>query len=971
MDLLKKIGKSLLLGTLIGLAIALFTNFFLRDLIDFLEYQTYYMRYRWQFDSSSESPEANAPKSDNGIYIIDIDDRSQQKLGLYYNWTRAYHADLLHALKKHYPAAAVFDVNFFDPEDNNHAQRLNLLLQRSIDRNRSISLPDNLRQSILSTIDYDKQFIDATRECGFVIHGLRMSQEADYPDYALSQVKNKMSMAWHDSLHPSSTLQLSDSLSKSGIPAKSIIDGIFAPLAHAALDIGYVNMEPNKDGIIRSIPLAYRFGKNKILYLPLSVRTAATLFGTPNSEIIYKPKQYLDIGRPFKIFKDSTDRMRFSYPNVTAAQMKAIFDAAPQILALQPGSSYEVSAYCTINRDTTGAPSIEMHTGSFSSELVSLFFKSDLSTALNLPIGQSINFAPDIAIKRDSDVDWVLTAPFGDTEWWLSRLDLVTLANVHEIDFADLLPDSTRLLFHSFTVTNRDGKLMSSLPVLRDEALREICATKWSNIQALKPGTRMEFGKPVRIPLDEMNQHIITYFGPRAKPFPYYSYYDIMTDRVKGGLEGKIFIIGSTVPSMFDIVSVPHSPNYPGVEVHASLLNSFLTNTFMVRLETWQNFLILLLTGIIIGFISYMLKPTIGGIIAAVSVLLYFLIAMMVFSDNLWIDIARPILTIIMTYTIVMAYRYVTEEKDRKFLQSTFKHYLSPELIDQMYRHKSHPQLGGEEGIRTAYFTDIQGFSTFSEKLGSPTRLVELLNEYLTEMTDTLLARFGTLDKYEGDAIIAFFGAPMPMEDHAKQACLTALDMQKKLGILRDKWKSEGDKWPTIVHEMRMRIGINTGAITTGNMGSATRMNYTMMGDAVNLAARLESAAKQYGVYTMISQATYDFVKDDFIVRQVDKITVVGKSEPVTVYELICEKGKETPELRALLDIYNKGLANYYNQQWDQAIELMQQAHAMEPFREIAPKKMTPSRMIVGYAQMYKDEPPPTGWDGVNALTDK
>jgi adenylate cyclase len=233
------------------------------------------------------------------------------------------------------------------------------------------------------------------------------------------------------------------------------------------------------------------------------------------------------------------------------------------------------------------------------------------------------------------------------------------------------------------------------------------------------------------------------------------------------------------------------------------------------------------------------------------------------------------------------------------------------------------------------------------------------------------LAHYGTLDKYEGDAIIAFFGAPMPMDDHAQAACRTALGMQRKLGELRAKWHSEGGRWPRIVHDMRMRIGINSGAITTGNMGSAVRMNYTMMGDAVNLAARLESAAKQYGVYTLISDATYELVKTDFEVRLVDKITVVGKSEPVTVYELLAEADSLDEDVARMVDIYNDGIEAYFSQRWDDAVELLRESEKMEPHREAAPGKMSPSTRIIGYCEELRRDPPGPGWDGVRALTSK
>ena len=168
-----------------------------------------------------------------------------------------------------------------------------------------------------------------------------------------------------------------------------------------------------------------------------------------------------------------------------------------------------------------------------------------------------------------------------------------------------------------------------------------------------------------------------------------------------------------------------------------------------------------------------------------------------------------------------------------------------------------------------------------------------------------------------------------------------------------------------------MRIGVNTGEIVTGNMGSNVRMNYTMMGDAVNLAARLESAAKQYGVYTMISHQTWDIVQGDFEARQLDKITVVGKSEPVVCYELLGEKGTLTPEIQQLVSIYDEGLKLFYDQQWDAAIAKLTECSAMEPYREIAPKGMTPSKRIIGYCEDFKASPPPADWDGVVELTSK
>ena len=209
-----------------------------------------------------------------------------------------------------------------------------------------------------------------------------------------------------------------------------------------------------------------------------------------------------------------------------------------------------------------------------------------------------------------------------------------------------------------------------------------------------------------------------------------------------------------------------------------------------------------------------------------------------------------PVSAIVLPFGINLTYKLFTEGKDKAYLKASFGNYVSPELIDQMFESGEAPSLGGEEGYNTAFFSDIASFSSFSEKLEA-TELVELLNEYLEAMTNILLENGGTLDKYIGDAIVAFYGAPMEVDDHELLACRTAIKMQKRLEELRGIWQEEGERWPEIVHHMQNRIGINTGPMVTGNMGSDSRMNYTMMGDTVNLAARLESSAKQYGIYTV------------------------------------------------------------------------------------------------------------------------
>jgi len=337
-------------------------------------------------------------------------------------------------------------------------------------------------------------------------------------------------------------------------------------------------------------------------------------------------------------------------------------------------------------------------------------------------------------------------------------------------------------------------------------------------------------------------------------------------------------------------------------------------------------------------------------------------------GESLMIPVVAPLAGIALTYGGNVFYKFLIEQKDKLYLKKTFGTYISPALIDQMFRDKKKPTLGGEQGIYTAFFTDIQSFSTFSEKL-PPERLVELLNEYLTAMTEILLNNKGTLDKYWGDAIIAFFGAPVDLQDPEYLACLTCCQMNNKLDMLRNKWKSEGDKWPALVHNMRHRIGINCGSLVTGNMGSDMRMNYTMMGDTVNLTARLESGAKQYGIEAHVGENIYEATKDQMTFRMLDYIIVKGRSEPERTYELISERGKEPEVYEKLLPLWDKAIELYTMQKWDEAINAFNKCDKLE--EEYIGRPTTPCKVYISRCEEFKVNSPSKNWDGSWMLTKK
>ena len=485
----------------------------------------------------------------------------------------------------------------------------------------------------------------------------------------------------------------------------------------------------------------------------------------------------------------------------------------------------------------------------------------------------------------------------------------------------------------------------------------------------------------------------------------------------------KIVILGVAIEVLHDVKSTPFY-NYmdlsqltPGMETHANAIQTILhenyikvfggkTTRYMVEGAPYPmvNFLLIfcLCTLAYILLTKIELHPIVAGIIIFSEGLVYYAFAMGMFAnDNWWfwkstvasllpgglhekyydqlqvvlpgpgesymMPIVAPLAGLVLTYASNIIFQFLHEQQDKKFLRETFGTYIAPKVLDKMYEEKQAPKLGGVEGHLTAFFSDIQNFSTFSEAL-EPTRMVALMNEYLTVMSQVILDNEGTLDKYIGDAIVAFYGAPAPVENHEKKSCTTALLMEDALEDLRQKWRGEND-WPDIVYSMQHRIGLNCGKMVTGNMGSEMRMNYTMMGDTVNLAARLESSAKQYGVYNFVGENIYEETKDEFIFRFLDFVQVKGKNIPVKVYELVSAKDNADNHTVNLIKVFEEGLDHYYQQEWDKALAHFKKAEGMED--HFTSRNTTPSAVFIERCTMFKDNPPGKDWDGVWTMTSK
>jgi adenylate cyclase len=310
----------------------------------------------------------------------------------------------------------------------------------------------------------------------------------------------------------------------------------------------------------------------------------------------------------------------------------------------------------------------------------------------------------------------------------------------------------------------------------------------------------------------------------------------------------------------------------------------------------------------------------------------------------------------ILIYLGITIYHYIHEEREKRKIRGAFQYYLNASVINDMLKDPAKLKLGGDKKNLSVMFSDIRGFTTISEKL-TPEELVALLNEYLTAMTNKVFQYDGLLDKYIGDAIMAVFGAPLDQADHAHRACLTALGMMKELRALQKKWEQEGR--PVI----NIGIGVNSGDMVVGNMGSEMRFDYTVMGDMVNLASRLEGTNKEYGTNIIVSEFTYNMVKDAMCCRELDGVRVKGKLKPVKIYELLCEK-KDEADCRSLLDAFAGALALYRKGNWDEAIAAFQKVLDIKPDDFV-------SAMYVERCRNLKEHPPEEPWDGVFVMTKK
>jgi adenylate cyclase len=471
------------------------------------------------------------------------------------------------------------------------------------------------------------------------------------------------------------------------------------------------------------------------------------------------------------------------------------------------------------------------------------------------------------------------------------------------------------------------------------------------------------FGQAARIRTDDLGRVVINYHGP-SYIYPHYSMADVVQQKLPAAtFQDKIVLVGATATGIGDLRTTPFGGlDYPGVEIHANIIDDILHQTFLVRgaRQTLWDVLLIAFFGIPLGIWMALVSPRwmwFGfGLLAPLVALDY-----LAFLRGSWLNFTVPAVTLTGNVILVSLYRVLIEEKEKRRVRSAFGQYLSPEVIRRLL---VSPQLVEPKKTDiTVMFSDIRGFTTISEKLDAQD-LALFLNEYLSDMTRIVFAYQGTLDKYIGDAVMAFWGAPYEEPGHAARGCNTALDMMKRVKEMQKKWEAEGKP------HLDIGIGLNTGVASVGNMGSILRYGYTALGDAVNLSSRLEGLNKEYGTHILANETTYQSAKDaGFTFRELDLIRVVGKLQPVAIYELIgrsaeLEPGGAAQDLHARIELFAQARALYRKRQWSEAQRTFENIIAKWP-------DDGPSRTYWKRCQEYLFDEPPSGWDGVFTMTHK
>jgi adenylate cyclase len=473
--------------------------------------------------------------------------------------------------------------------------------------------------------------------------------------------------------------------------------------------------------------------------------------------------------------------------------------------------------------------------------------------------------------------------------------------------------------------------------------------------------TALEFGPSLVVRPDAIGRMMINYEGD-VNTYPYVSIADVVNHKFPPGtFRGKIVLVGASATGIGDLRSTPFGGiNYPGVEIHANVIDNILNRHFLFRgaNQVAVDLLLILLFGVPLGMWLALTQPR--SMLFGLLLLVPFGIgSWCAFLHGWWLNFIVPSGTLVANVGFVAVYRALVEEKEKRRVRGAFQQYLSPEVIRRLLEN---PDLVKPRKTEiTVMFSDVRGFTSISEKLDAQ-ELAALLNEYLTDMTQIVFHHNGTLDKYIGDAVMAFWGAPFEEPEHATKGCHAALEMIARLKEMQNKWRAEGRP------VLDIGVGLCTGVASVGNMGSALRYGYTALGDTVNLSSRLEGLNKEYGTHILLSETTYAEAGDPLLIfRELDLIRVKGKLQPITLYELLGARGTpmgDAPGMEERIEMFTQGRACYRERRWQDAQIIF------EKLLERCPED-GPARMYLNRCGEYLVEGPEENWDGVYVMTHK
>jgi adenylate cyclase len=456
----------------------------------------------------------------------------------------------------------------------------------------------------------------------------------------------------------------------------------------------------------------------------------------------------------------------------------------------------------------------------------------------------------------------------------------------------------------------------------------------------------------VRIPVDDLVTTLVPYRG-RQGSFKYVSATDVLHGKTPvDELRNKIILVGTTAPGLFDLRASPVANVYPGVEIHANLIAGMLDGTIKQRppYVLGAEVVLLAVSGIAMALLLPIVSPLRATVLTAVVLVIAFATNVMVWTEgNLILPLASGLLMIAMLFALNMSYGFFVESRAKRQISGLFGQYVPPELVDEMSKDPESFSMEGESRELSVLFTDVRGFTTISEGL-EPKELSKLMNEFLTPLSRVIYKHRGTIDKYMGDCIMAFWGAPLQDSHHARHAVLAGLEMHRILESLQPHFRDKG--WPPI----HIGVGVNSGRMNVGNMGSEIRLAYTVMGDAVNLASRLEGITKQYGVNMIVGESTRSEVPD-VVFRELDRVKVKGKDEPVAIYEPVGLAGEVDKPVQDELKLWGQALKLYRARDWDMAELQLLNLQKLNVNSGLY-------KLFLERIAYFRANPPEAGWDG-------